>query len=66
MRRGRRRQRIIGTNGESGVSLRWRDIHEAAEALGTTPRTLYVYICRDMPYKGYSLDYIPSDQLELF
>ncbi len=65
-KRGRRRQRIIGNHGETGVVAVWRDLWEAATALGTTPGTLRVYMCLDRPYKGYDLDYAPSGQLTLF
>lgn len=64
-RRGRRPQPVIGTTAD-GHTARWRDMQEAAEALGTTPGTLRVYLCLDMAYKGYDLDYEPSPQMTLF
>lgn len=57
-RRGRPCCAVIGTTSD-GFQLRWRDIHEAAAFLGTTPEVLRVYICRDEPYKGYDIDYLP-------
>lgn len=63
--RGRRPWTVIGTTAD-GETRRWRNMKECADALGTTPGTLRVYICLDKPYKGFSLDYAPNTQLTLF
>lgn len=65
-RRGRPRNAVIGTHGSTGEVRRWRDMEAAADDLGTTANTLRVYMCLYMEYKGYSLDYAPSNQLSLF
>lgn len=64
-RRGRRPQAVIGVK-DDGEVRRWKDMREAAAELGTTVGTLRVYMCLDMSYKGYSLDYEPERQMRLF
>ena len=61
---GRKPKPVIGVTAD-GCIYRWIDIHAAAQALGTTPGTLRVYIHYDRPYKCYWLDYEPDKQISM-